>query len=150
MIRRTCACGTVIVCADLDGYDVWLDQGYGGWISVGQDGRAAVDGGPWRRHACRADPAPLDLDGPLPRNALNGDRRRYAASRDINAARTVLNSGRPLTRTQRRAAELRLNHPTLSWRQLATNAGITFSAYAAALRNVRDIADRITSTGATP
>lgn len=150
MNRRTCACGTVIVCADLDGYDIWLDHSAGGWIAVDEHGRATVGAGPWRRHSCAHDPRPLDLNTPPPPNALNSDRHRYAAHRDINAARTILNSGRPLSPTQRRAAELRLNHPDRSWRQIAADAGITFSAYAAAMRDVRQIADRFTSTGATP
>jgi hypothetical protein len=60
--RRTCVCGTIIVCADLDGLPVWLDEqpGPDGMLSVRRHGDtldAVADGtGPYRRHTCNADP----------------------------------------------------------------------------------------------
>jgi hypothetical protein len=59
--HRICACGTPIVCADLDGLPVWLDRGDGGWISIDERGDATVGSGPWRRHTCAADPAQVKL-----------------------------------------------------------------------------------------
>lgn len=151
MNRRTCACGTAIVCADLDGMPVWLDEHPDeGWITVDEYGNAAVDGGgPYRRHTCEADLQHADVDPTPGRRDCNSARREHAARRDIAAAEHALQTMR-LTGIQRRAAELRTAHPDLSYRQLAATAGVTVHAYASAIRAVRDHAERITSTGATP
>lgn len=154
MNRRTCACGAIIVCADLDGHTVWLDEqpGPDGTLSVREHGDsldAIADGtGPYRRHTCAADPEPLDSDpAPIDTNSV---RHELAARRDIAAARAVLDSRAPLTDIQRRAAELRANNPDLTYRQLAHIGGVTASAFTSALRSVRDRAERLNSTGTTP
>lgn len=146
MNRRTCACEAVIVCAELDGYDVWLDQHPHGWITLDAQGHATVGAGTWRRHTCAHDPRPIDLDSPPARSGLNRDRFQHAARRDLAAAHAVLNSGRPLSTIQRRAAELRAGNPNLSYRQLAHNAGVTLAALSTALQGVRRHADLITRT----
>lgn len=61
MNRRICACGAAIVCADLDGHPVWIDEqpGDGGMLTIREHGNhldAVCDGGPYRRHTCGADP----------------------------------------------------------------------------------------------
>ncbi|MER7278365.1 hypothetical protein ABT369_28390 [Dactylosporangium sp. NPDC000244] len=138
MIRRLCACGTPIVRADLDGYDIWLDQGRDGWISIDQHGRAEIGTGPWRRHTCAHDPRPLDLDAPPTRDAVG---------RDVAAARAVLNAGRALTGIQEKAARHRVANPHLSGRQVARNAGLSNYVFHVAFQRIREYAKQITTQG---
>ncbi|GAA2346669.1 hypothetical protein [Dactylosporangium salmoneum] len=155
MNRRTCACGVDIVCADLDGHDVWLDSQPqpDGWFRHLGGGRIVVDlDGGWRRHTCGADPKPVDVD-PEPRptaqmvgfRSANNGRARRAARRSYTAAREVLDAGRPLAPVDRRVAELRVERPDADCRELAAVAGITTNACRSALQRVSVRANKITA-----
>lgn len=156
MNRRICACGATIVCADLDGLPVWLDNepvARGLFRVVANDGvnlDAVVDAnGTHQRHTCHADPRPVTVDPPEARTDTTAQRVADAAQQDIAAAQTVLSSGVPIGPAQRRAAQLRIAHPELSARQIARNAGIPPDRFAAVLTRLRRHAERIASTGAT-
>ncbi|GAA0720142.1 hypothetical protein Drose_06420 [Dactylosporangium roseum] len=150
MIRRTCACGAVIVCADLDGWAVWLDNHPtdDGMFRVvaGHDAPWVVvdPAGPYRRHTCHVDQPESD-----PHDDRRGrDRTHLAADRAIPAVQAVIAAGTPLTAEQRQAARLRLAHPTESYRQLARRAGVSKGAFDNALRGVMRHATNLTQQAA--
>lgn len=140
MNRRTCACGAAIICADLDGYDVWLDQGPGGWININRHGHAQPGTGPWKRHTCAHDPRPIDIDRQPCRDTVR---------RDIAAAETVLNAGHTLTPAQHRAAQTRVDNPNLSGRQAARNAGLSNYTFHTAFRYIREHAAELNTKTTT-
>jgi hypothetical protein len=143
--HRICACGTPIVCADLDGLPVWLDRGDGGWISIDERGDATVGSGPWRRHTCAADPAQVKLTSHRTGQTA-AVKVADAAERNIQAARIVLESGVSVGPAQRRIAELRLRNPGLSGRKIAARYGIPYATFSGALGRLRQHAERINST----
>jgi DNA-directed RNA polymerase specialized sigma24 family protein len=159
MNRRTCACGTAIFCADLDGYPTWLDQHPDGWISVDEYGRAHISDGGWRRHTCTADPQPICLDADIaaatvdarrlaPLNEYNSQRLQTSARQSTAAAATVLDAGVPLSRRQRAAALARLHNPDASLAEIGAAIGASKDAVRSALDRVRAHAERITQPAA--
>jgi hypothetical protein len=150
--RRTCACGAAIICADLDGYDVWLDQHPSGWINLDAHGHATVGAGTWRRHTCAHDPLKTEIDAadrsvPI-LDLANIHRNERAAQRTVDAAQTVIAAGTPLGQRERHIAELRIEHPGKNHRQLAGIAGTSKDAVSAALRRVERRAQQLTQHAA--
>ncbi len=135
MTARTCACGTAVFCADLDGWDVWLDQHADGYIDV-VDGRAIVNGrGTYRRHTCAATAPPKVAPEPVERHEpvenlreCNERRQREAATRAIAAIRILDEHGVKLGPVATAAAQVRVAHPDKTYSQLATIARLGESA----------------------
>lgn len=147
MNRRTCACGATIVCADLDGWTIWLDSqpaddGLFQVVAGGDIPRVAVDPrGPYRRHTCAADPRPVDID-----NTRTGSRLELSlrtAERTITAAQLVTTAQVPLPPRQQHITQLRIAHPDKSCRQLAALAGTTKSAVSSALHRIEQRAAQL-------
>jgi hypothetical protein len=154
------------MCADLDGYPVWLDD------DVADDGMfritvgnveipwVVVDPtGPYRRHTCDADPEPIDL-GPVPLtpqptqleplNTRNAERVLASAARTTAAISAVVAAQMPLSRLEREAAVARLRQPDASCAVLAAATGINAVALRSAFDRIRRRARQLVDAEATP
>lgn len=152
MNRRTCACGATIVCADLDGFTVWLDgePAPNGMFSVQQHGDtldAVADGtGPYRRHTCGHDAvySRPDVADHIPRTHVANDRARDAAAAEaITAIRLMRAHGVALGPVESRVADVRVAHPDKSYTELAIITGMGRSAYSGAICQIKRRARRL-------
>lgn len=156
MIRRTCACGATIVAADLDGWDVWLDNlpAEGGLFQVTASGdrlRAQVVGdGTHRRHECGAVPESTGAgyDWVAPLRPSNVELQRMAAQRSI-AAITVLAVHRVALRPEDAAvAQARIAHPDKKLADVAAIANVALWKYRRVMGRIERKAHQITDQAA--
>lgn len=156
MTARTCACGATIVAADLNGWDVWLDNQpvNGGLFQVTPRGdtlRAEVTGnGTRQRHECDAvpEPARTGYDWVAPLRPSNVELQRMAAQRSIAAIVVLARNRVPLRPDDAAVAQARVAHPDKTLTEVAAIANVALWKYRRVMARIERKAHQITDQAA--